>query len=100
MGIGANLHTAGIFPYSVAAKSPNFVEAEVVEGSFPKRITLTLRALGEFTNFVILAFVKEKREALRIMLDEGENDMQKYPAIFFRKAKIKSYLITDQNVNI
>src|SRR4030066_136332 len=29
MGIGANLHTAGIFPQSVAAKSPNFVEAEI-----------------------------------------------------------------------
>lgn len=95
MGIGSNLHTAGIFPYSVAGKSPNFVEAEVVEDKFPKRITLTLKAIGEFTNFVILAFGKEKKDALRKVLDEGENDMQKYPAIFYRKSKIKSYLITD-----
>jgi len=100
MGIGANLHTAGIFSYSVAAKSPNFVEAEVAEDKFPKRITLTLKALGEFTNFVILAFGKEKQEALKKVLDEGENDMQKYPAIFYRKSKIQSYLITDQSVNI
>ena len=70
MGIGANLHTAGIFPQSVAGKSPNFVEAEVVEDTFPKRITLTLKALGEFMNFVILAFGKEKKEALKKVLDE------------------------------
>lgn len=95
MGVGDNLHTAGIFPYSVAAKSPNFVEAEEVENNFPLRITITLRALGEFTNFVIMMFGEGKREAVKIMLDEDENDMQKYPAIFYRKSKIKSYLITD-----
>src|SRR3990167_9280627 len=95
MGIGANLHTAGIFPQSVAGKSPNFVEAEVVEDTFPKRITLTLKALGEFMNFVILGFGKEKKDALRKILDEKENDMQKYPAIFYRKSFAKSYLITD-----
>ena len=100
MGIGTNLHTAGIFPYSVAAKSPNFVEAEVVKGTFPKRITLTLRALGEFTNFIILMFGPSKETPSKVMLDEKENDMQKYPAIFYRKSKIQSYLITDQNVNI
>src|SRR3989344_3480007 len=98
MGIGVNLHTAGIFPYSVSAKSPNFVEAEVVEDTFPKRITLTLMALGEFTNFVILAFSSAKQNALMKMLDEKENDMQKYPAIFYRKSFAKSYLITDVNL--
>ncbi len=95
MGVGDNLHTAGIFPYSVAAKSPNFVEAEEVEDKFPLRITITMRALGEFTGFVVMMFGAAKREAVKIMLDEKENDMQKYPAIFYRKSKIKSYLITD-----
>lgn len=99
MGVGTNLHTAGIFPYSAAARSPNFVEAEIVEDQFSKRLTLTLRALGEFSAFVILMFGEEKREAIKIMLDDGENDMQKFPAIFYRKAKIKSYLITDQVLN-
>jgi len=95
MGVGDNLHTAGIFPYSVALKSPNFVEAEEINNKFPLRITITLRALGEFTNFVIMMFGETKREAVRIMLDEQENDMQKYPAVFYRKSKIKSYLVTD-----
>ena len=100
MGIGANLHTAGIFPNSAAAHSADYVVSEEVDDEFRQRVTLTLKSLGEFTNFVILAFGKEKKDALRKVLDKGENDMQKYPAIFYRKAPIKSYLITDQNVTI
>ena len=95
MGVGTNLHTAGVFPYSAAAKFPNFVVAETVEDEFPQRITLTLRALGEFENFIILMFGEEKRGALRIMLDDSENDIQKYPAIFYRKCPAKSWLVTD-----
>lgn len=98
MGVGANLHTAGVFPYSAAVKAPDFVVAETVEDKFPQRITLTLRALGEFANFVILAFGPAKQDALRVMLDEKETDMQKYPAIFYRKCFAKSWLITDQEV--
>lgn len=95
MGVGDNVHTAGIFPYSVAAKSPNYVEAEEVSDQFPLRITITLRALGEFTNFVVMMFGEGKREAVKIMLDERENDMQKCPAIFYRKSGIKAYIISD-----
>lgn len=95
MGVGSNIHTAGIFPNSTAAHSAQYVVAEEVEDKFSKRITLTLKALGEFTNFIIMMFGKEKREALKTVLDEKVVDMQKYPAIFYRKARIKSFLITD-----
>ena len=95
MGIGANLHTAGIFPHSAALKSPDYVVAQVVDDKFPKRISLTLKALGEFDSFVVLMFGKEKRKALEILLDEKEHDMQKYPAIFYRKTHAKVSLITD-----
>lgn len=95
MGIGADLHTAGILPFSVATKSPNYVEAQVVDDAYRERITITMKALGEFTGFVVLVLGDEKREALKIMLDEQENDMQKYPAVFYRRASIRSYLITD-----
>lgn len=98
MGVGENLHTAGIFPKSEAVHSPDFIVWEEVKDEFPKRITLTLRALGEFQTFIILMFGKEKKEALKKLLDEHQNDMQKYPAIFYRKAKAKAYLITDQNI--
>lgn len=97
MGVGTNLHTAGIFPETVAARSPNYVEAEIVEDKFSKRITLTLKALGEFTTFIIMMFGPAKRDALKILLSDNVNDMQKYPAIFYRKAPVKSFLITDIN---
>ncbi len=95
MGVGSNLHTAGIFPNSTATHSLDFVVAETVDDKFPKRITLTLKALGEFTNFVILVFGEAKKEALLKMMDEGENYMQKSPAIFYRKSPVRTYLITD-----
>ena len=95
MGIGANLHTAGVFPYSAALKSPDFVVAEVVDDKYPKRITLTLKAFGEFTSFIVLMFGQAKQKALTKLLDKNENDMQKYPAIFYRKTKAKVFLITD-----
>lgn len=98
MGVGSNLHTAGIFPYSVAAHSAQYVVAEEVEDKFPKRITLTLKALGEFTSFVIMMFGEKKKEALKILLDEKMNDMQRFPAIFYRKAKIRSYLVTNMSL--
>ena len=98
MGVGTNLHTAGIFPKSIAAHSPDLVVGETVNDKFPKRITLTLKALGEFQNFVILVFGEEKHEVVKIMLDENENDMQKYPAIFYRKCFAKCWLITDQDL--
>lgn len=95
VGVGTNLHTAGIFPKSLACHSPDYVVAEEVDGEFPKRITLTLKALGKFTTFIIMMFGPDKRGALEMLLDDNINDMQKYPAIFYRKVPIKSDLITD-----
>jgi len=95
MGIGANLHTAGIFPNSKAVKSEGLMVFETVEDRYPQRITLTLKALGQFQTFIILVFGGEKREALKILLSERQNDMQKYPAIFYRKCSAKCWLITD-----
>jgi 6-phosphogluconolactonase/glucosamine-6-phosphate isomerase/deaminase len=95
MGVGANIHTAGVFPGSLAAKSTDLVVGEEVEDRFPKRITLTLKALGEFTGFVVMMFGEDKREALKIMMDDGENDLEKYPAVFYRKSGIKTFLVTD-----
>lgn len=95
MGVGTNLHTAGIFPNWQVLKSQNYVVAEGVENEFPKRITLTLKALGEFTNFIVMMFGQEKKEALKIMLDDAEKDLERYPAVFYRISPIKSFVITD-----
>jgi len=95
MGVGTNLHTSAIFPNSTAAKSADFIVGEHVEDRIPMRITLTLKALGQFTGFIILMFGEQKKDALVKLLDESENDMQTYPAIFYRKCLQKAYLITD-----
>ncbi len=98
MGIGSNLHTAGIFPNSQAVTSEAFALSEVVDDKFPQRITMTMKALREFTGFVILAFGEEKRDALKLMMDKNQNDLSKYPAVFYSKAPVLCYLVTDQEV--
>lgn len=96
MGVGTNLHTAGIFPHSEALASDQFVVAEEVDDEFPKRITLTLKALEEFQAFIILAFGDSKKGAVERVLDEKESELAKYPATFYRKSKVQTYLISDQ----
>ena len=95
MGVGANVHTAGIFPHSKALRTPAYVVSEMVDDEYPQRVTMTLKALGEFTSFIIMMFGQEKREALSIMLNPNENDIQKYPAVFFRKCRAIAHLVTD-----
>lgn len=98
MGIGTNLHTAGIFPNSTVERSLNLVIADEVEDKYPQRITLTMRALAEFDSFIIMAFGEEKKKPLLKILDATENDMKRFPAIFYRKAPVRSFLITDQEL--
>ena len=95
MGLGVDLHTAGIFPHSLATKSNEYVVGESVNNAFSERITMTIKALSEFDNFLILAFSEKKREAITKLLDVNVNDEQKYPAVVYRKSPAKSYLITD-----
>lgn len=99
MGVGSNLHTAGIFPNSEASKSAELVVGEEVNDKFRQRVTLTFRALSQFSAFVILMFGEDKKAAIGKILDKKEHDMRKYPAIFYRMAKIHSFLITDQKVS-
>lgn len=95
MGVGTNLHTAGIFPNSKAVKSDNLVEAVEVEDTFKKRLTLTVKALEQFTAFVVMMFGSSKKKAIEIMMDEKEDDLEKYPAVFYRKGDAQCFLITD-----
>ena len=95
IGVGANVHTAGIFPHSKALKSISFVVGEMVDDIYPQRITMTLKALDSFTHFIIMMFGEEKRGALKIMLDTNESDLQSFPAIYLRKCQANAHLITN-----
>lgn len=114
MGVGADGHTAGlpagaqISPIRQAQgdtesievsnlKSQNYVESiGNFTGEFKERITLTLRALAEMDVLLILAFGREKKDALLKMLTEGS--LEEIPARFYAKPEIakKTILITDQ----
>ena len=95
MGVGADLHTSAIFPNSPAVTSSDYAVSQTISDRYPNRITLTIKALEQFTSFVILMFGSEKREALEKIMDKRENDINKFPAIFYRTSLIRSYLITD-----
>jgi len=98
MGIGNDLHTAGIFANSLAITSPKFVVPQVVNDKFPKRITMTFKTLKRFSAFIILAFGQEKKEALSRLLADKDGDANNYPALFYKTTAIKSFLITDVNI--
>jgi len=95
MGVGTNIHTAGIFPNSKALKSSSYVVSEMVDDDYPQRLTVTMKALEEFTTFIIMMFGEGKKAALNIMMDENENDINKYPAIFYRKCNATVHVVTD-----
>ena len=96
MGVGVNMHTAGIFPNSKAVKdSKHYIVSEVVDDIFPQRLTMTLGALEEFTTFVVMMFGSKKSKALKMIMDEEISDIQKYPAIFYRRCSAKVYIVTD-----
>ncbi len=99
MGVGVNVHTGGIFPHSKALKSPAYVVSEMVDDIFPERVTLTLRALAEMTSFIVMMFGEEKKEALKTMLDVNQNDIQRYPAVFFRRCRAIAHVVTDISSN-
>lgn len=98
MGIGNDLHTAGIFANSPAIDSPKYIVSQVVDDEFPKRITMTFKALKRFNAFIILAFGQDKKEVLKKLLEDGSEDIRKYPAVFYKKIATKSYLITDVDI--
>lgn len=67
-GIGADGHTAGIKPHTVAVTSDEY--AAQFEGSDFARVTMTPRAVAELDEVVAYAHGIEKHETLRSLLTE------------------------------
>lgn len=93
MGIGADVHTAGMKPGLEYDHTRFVVSYDDVNGPFGKRISLTFDALAEIGEFIILTFGENKKEALEKMFQE--KDQQQFPAVFFTKIPAKVILITD-----
>lgn len=101
MGIGEDGHTAGIAPNRGDFKNPLFKDKESfalsfndAHGPYGARITLTFKALRKVDTFIIVAFGKEKRRALKMIFDPGVTDPTEVPAIVLRD--LRAMLITDQ----
>lgn len=80
LGLGADAHTASLFPGSAAVRErERWVMALWVEKLAAWRITLTPAAFDHAAAVIFLVQGEEKGEALRAVL-EGERDSDRYPA--------------------
>jgi 6-phosphogluconolactonase/glucosamine-6-phosphate isomerase/deaminase len=113
LGIGVDGHTAGLPSGTQKSKlksqnakeiirnimedGSGFVDHYELEG-YGQRITMNFHALSMLDLILILVLGREKREALRMMFEDGE--IEEVPARFYKKPEIakKTILITDQIV--
>jgi 6-phosphogluconolactonase len=80
LGLGADAHTASLFPGSAAVRErERWVVAPWVEKLASWRLTLTPAVLNRSAAVIFLVQGEEKAEALRAVL-EGEIDPDRYPA--------------------
>lgn len=84
LGIGADAHTAGIKPDSIAATSPR--AAVDFTGDDFERITITSKFLSELDEAVVQAFGESKREVVE-QLRIGEGDPVNRPMLTIRDIK-------------
>lgn len=111
LGIGEDGHTAGIAPASIDFQNPIFNSERktllvsefedsksINDGGFGQRITMTFNALEQIDLLLVLAFGKNKKEALGKMFVRGS--VEEVPARFFLMPNIavKTVLITDQKI--
>jgi 6-phosphogluconolactonase len=84
LGLGAEGHTASLFPRSPALdETARWVLAVTVPADPPSRLTLTLPALNGATHIYVLATGSEKAAALQHVLSEPV-DIGTYPAAGIR----------------
>jgi len=80
LGMGADGHTASLFPFSEALNETELIATfNWVERLNATRLTLTFPTLNNAANIIFLVAGEEKAAALREVL-EGEYDPEKFPA--------------------
>lgn len=80
LGMGADGHTASLFPYTEALdETKRFAVANKVEKLQTTRLTMTFPAINHAENVMFMVSGAEKAETLREVL-QGEYDPEKFPA--------------------
>jgi 6-phosphogluconolactonase/glucosamine-6-phosphate isomerase/deaminase len=107
MGIGADGHTAGIpasksvwkeFAIANRGRTEYVIDYDDHGVFYNERVTMTFAGLSMLDLLVALVFGDDKRIALNLMLEEGEED--EIPARFYTRPDIakKTLIITDQQI--
>lgn len=106
MGIGTDGHTSSIIPNRKDFINPLFDDSanhlfvgefNDTKSAYGERIGMTFAGLSLIDYFIILAFGKEKKKALKKMFENGP--LEEIPARFFTKdASNNTLIITDQQV--
>jgi len=100
LGLGADGHTASLFPGSPALSEKKrwVVSASAPSSVFPKkRITMTLPLINISRKVIFLALGGEKRSVIRTIFEEPEKAVKIYPAAMVR-AREKLLWYVDKNV--
>lgn len=98
LGMGADGHTASLFPYTEALRETEKIAvANRVEKLNTTRLTLTFPVINNARNVIFLVAGEEKAETLREVL-EGEFTPEKYPSQNVRPANGELFWLLDANV--
>ncbi len=100
LGLGADGHTASLFPGSPALTEKRrwVVSVDAPPSVFPKkRITLTLPLINSSRDVIFLALGGEKRSVIRTIFEEPEKAVKIYPAALVR-ARERLLWYVDKNV--
>jgi 6-phosphogluconolactonase len=94
LGMGADGHTASIFPASPALKSRKITAAVSAPDNRSDRVTLTAAVINNSKNIIFLVTGADKATALRHCV-EGEFNPEKYPAQITRLSNGTVTWLTD-----
>jgi 6-phosphogluconolactonase len=98
LGMGADGHTASLFPYTEALyNTEKIAVANRVEKLNTTRLTLTLPTINNAANIIFLVAGEDKAEALREVL-EGESAPEKYPSQNIKPTNGELFWLIDKNV--
>lgn len=96
LGMGADGHTASLFPYTEALQeTEKFAVVNYVEKLGTTRLTLTFPVINNARNIIFLVAGEEKAETLKKVL-EGEFEPQKYPAQNVRPRNGELFWLVDE----